>query len=32
MNTEEKVTFKEILGCIAIGVVFAAMFILRIIF
>ena len=32
METEEKVTFKEILGCIAIGAVFATMFVLRIIF
>ena len=31
MKTEEKVTFKEILGCIAIGAVFATMFVLRIV-
>ena len=32
MNTEEKITLKEILGCILVGAVFASMFVLRIIF
>ena len=32
METEEKITLKEILGCILIGLVFAAIFFLRIIF
>ena len=32
MKTEEKVTFKEVLGCVLVGAVFAAIFILRIIF
>lgn len=32
MKTEEKVTIKEILGCIAVGSVFATIFVLRIIF
>ncbi len=32
MKTEEKVTVKEILGCILVGAVFATMFVLRIIF
>lgn len=32
MKTEEKVTLKEILGCILVGSVFATMFVLRIIF
>lgn len=32
MNTEEKITLKEILGCILVGAVFATMFVLRIIF
>lgn len=32
MNTEEKITLKEVLGCILVGAVFATMFVLRIIF
>ncbi len=32
MKTEEKITLKEILGCILVGAVFATMFVLRIIF
>lgn len=32
MKTEEKVTLKEVLGCIAVGAIFATMFVLRIIF
>lgn len=32
MKTEEKVTVKEVLGCILVGAVFATMFVLRIIF
>lgn len=32
METEEKITLKEILGCILVGAVFATMFVLRIIF
>ena len=29
---EEKITLKEMLGCFLVGAVFAAMFVLRIIF
>lgn len=32
MNTEEKITLKEILGSILVGAVFTTMFVLRIIF
>ena len=32
MNTEEKVTLKEVLGCVLVGTIFATMFVLRIIF
>ena len=32
MKKEEKVTLKEILGSMLVGAVFAAMFVLRIIF
>lgn len=32
MKTEEKVTLKEILGCMLVGIVFATIFVLRIIF
>ena len=32
MQTEEKVTLKEILGCMLVGAVFATIFVLRIIF
>lgn len=32
MKTEERVTLKEVLGCILVGAVFATMFVLRIIF
>ena len=32
MKTEEKVTLKEVLGCVLVGTIFATMFVLRIIF
>lgn len=32
MKTEEKVTLKEILGCVLVGAVFTTIFVLRIIF
>ena len=32
MNTKENIKLSEILGCVLVGVVFAAMFVLRIIF
>ena len=32
MKTEEKVTVKEVLGCILVGAVFTTIFVLRIIF
>ena len=32
MKTEEKITLKEILGCIVIGLIIAAVTVLRIIF
>ena len=31
METKERITLKEILGCILVGAVFATMFVLRII-
>lgn len=32
MKTNEKIELKEVLGCITVGIVMAAVFVLRIIF